>query len=48
MTIGAIATHPRIDPDLCGAPIRVEPGVAEVRLVTTANMAVARSSVEMT
>lgn len=40
MTIGAIATHPRIDPDLCGAPTRVEPGVAEVRLVTTANMAV--------
>ena len=40
MTIGAIATHPRIDPDLCGAPTRVEPGLAEVRLVTTANMAV--------
>ena len=40
MTPGAIATHPRIDPDLCGAPLRVEPGLAEVRLVATPAMRV--------
>lgn len=39
MTPGAIATHPRIDPSLCGTPVLVEPGRAEVRLVASAVMA---------
>lgn len=39
MTSGAIKTHERIDPSLCGTPVRVEPGEAEVRLVARANMA---------
>lgn len=39
MTTVPIATHPRIDQGLCGAPVTVEPGRAEVRLVTTAAMA---------
>lgn len=40
MTDAAIATHPRIDPSLCGAPVTVAPGRAEVRLVATPVMAV--------
>ncbi|MDC0719669.1 PaaI family thioesterase [Nannocystis bainbridge] len=40
MTDAAIATHPRIDPSLCGAPVSVAPGRAEVRLVATPVMAV--------
>jgi uncharacterized protein (TIGR00369 family) len=39
MTSGQIATHPRIDQGLCGTPVRVEPGVAEVRLVALEVMA---------
>lgn len=39
MTTVPIATHPRIDQGLCGAPVVVEPGRAEVRLVTTPAMA---------
>lgn len=39
MTAAAIATHPRIDPSLCGAPVAVAPGRAEVRLVATPVMA---------
>ncbi|HEY8377791.1 MAG TPA: PaaI family thioesterase [Nannocystis sp.] len=43
MTAGAIMshvrTHLRIDQGLCGTPVRVEPGLAEVRLVASANMA---------
>lgn len=39
MTDAAIATHPRIDPSLCGAPVTVAPGRAEVRLVATPVMA---------
>lgn len=39
MSPGSIATHPRIDRSLCGEPVLVEPGLAEVRLVTTAVMA---------
>ena len=33
-----IATHPRIDRGLCGVPVVVEPGRAEVRLTTTPAM----------
>ena len=39
MTTAPIATHPRIDQGLCGAPVVVEPGRAEVRLTTTPAMA---------
>ena len=39
MTLAQVATHPRIDQTLCGAPLAVEPGRATVRLVTLAAMA---------
>lgn len=40
MLKGTVATHERIDHALCGEPVALEPGKAEVRLVTTATMAV--------
>lgn len=40
MLSGTVATHERIDHALCGEPVALAPGKAEVRLVTTATMAV--------
>lgn len=40
MLSGTIATHERIDHALCGEPVALAPGAAEVKLATTANMAV--------
>jgi acyl-coenzyme A thioesterase PaaI-like protein len=39
MTDAAIATHLRIDPGLCGAPLSLAPGRAEVRLFASQVMA---------
>jgi uncharacterized protein (TIGR00369 family) len=38
--LNGIATHERIDHALCGEPVALAPGKAEVRLATTAAMAV--------
>lgn len=40
MVSGKIGTHERIDHGLCGAPVAIEVGKAEVRLQTTALMTV--------
>lgn len=40
MLNGTIATHARIDHGLCGSPVAVAPGKAEVRMVPSAVMVV--------
>lgn len=37
---GSVATHERIDHGLCGSPVALQPGKAEVRMTPTAAMTV--------